>query len=245
MPTRVAGYARVSSAEQANSGVSLDAQQAAITAYCTMRGLELVEMVLDPGVSAGKPLASRDGGKRVLSRISKAEVTGVVAFKLDRVFRDCADCLAVVRDWDQRGVSLHLIDMGGQTVDSGSAMGRFFLTVMAGAAELERNLVGERTKAALGHLRSKGVRLGRDALGWKRSTTRDASDRLTIVEDLAEADTVARIIALRGEGHALRAIANSLASEGHRTKRGGKWYASTVRAVLQRIETDDSGSVAA
>ncbi len=38
--------------------------------------------------------------------------------------------------WDKTGVALHLLDMGGQTVDTGSAMGRFFMTVMAGAAEL-------------------------------------------------------------------------------------------------------------
>ena len=48
------GYVRVSTEEQADHGVSLDAQEAALRAYCSMRGLEMVELVRDPGVSAGK-----------------------------------------------------------------------------------------------------------------------------------------------------------------------------------------------
>ena len=70
--------------------------------------------------------------------------TAVVAAKLDRLFRDAADCLNMSRRWDDAEVGLHLIDMG---IDTRSAMGRAFLTMAAGFAELERNLIGERTKA--------------------------------------------------------------------------------------------------
>jgi DNA invertase Pin-like site-specific DNA recombinase len=119
--------------------VSLEAQESAMRAYCRMRGLEIVEMVRDGGVSAGKPLADREGGKRVLKLVHNHKVKGVIAWKLDRLFRDCSDCLLVTRRWDKQGVSLHLIDLGGQAVDTSSAMGRFFLTVIAGVAELERN----------------------------------------------------------------------------------------------------------
>lgn len=238
MSDRIVGYVRVSTDEQASTGVSLDAQTAAIQAYCAMRRLEVSEIVVDAGVSAGKPLASRDGGRRVLDLVRSGNVGAVVAFKLDRVFRDCADCLAVVRDWDRRGISLHLVDLGGQTVDTGTAMGRFFLTVMAGAAELERNLVGERTKAALAHLKANGVRLGRDALGWQRTDASDERGRRILTDLADETVTVHRIVALHRDGLTLRAIAERLAREGHRTKRGGRWHASTVRAVLRRHPID-------
>jgi DNA invertase Pin-like site-specific DNA recombinase len=237
MMVSVVGYARVSTDEQALSGVSLDAQQAAIRAYCAMRNLSATEIVVDAGVSAGKPLASREGGRRVLDLVRGGSVLAVVAYKLDRVFRDCADCLGVVRDWDHRGVSLHLVDLGGQTIDTGTAMGRFFLTVMAGAAELERNLVGERTKVALAHLRATGVRLGRDALGWERTGASDAHGRLVVADLVDETDTVQRIIAMSAEGMPLRAIAARLEVDGRKTKRGGRWYASTVRAVLRRVRS--------
>lgn len=237
---RVIGYVRVSTEEQASSGVSLEAQEAGVRAYCAMRGLELVEVIVDAGVSAGKPLATRDGGHRMLARVRDGGMAAVVAYKLDRVFRDCADCLAVVRDWDDRGVALHLVDLGGQTIDTGTAMGRFFLTVMAGAAELERNLVGERTRTALGHLRGRGVRLGAPALGWTRAEERDADGRLVVHEIEEEIATVNRIVELRAEQLSLRAIAEVLTSEGRATKRGGTWRPVTVHRVLRRRGCDSS-----
>jgi site-specific DNA recombinase len=60
---RAVGYGRVSTQEQAEQGISLDAQEARIRAYATMRGLELVAVVVDAGVSAGKyTLEQREGG---------------------------------------------------------------------------------------------------------------------------------------------------------------------------------------
>ncbi|OJY17176.1 MAG: hypothetical protein BGO98_13615 [Myxococcales bacterium 68-20] len=236
---RVIGYTRVSTEEQAASGVSLDAQEAALRAYCAMRGLDLVEMIVDAGVSAGKPLASREGGRRVIDHVRTGSIVAVVAYKLDRVFRDCADCLAVVRDWDERDVALHLVDLGGQTIDTGTAMGRFFLTVMAGAAELERNLIGERTKAALAHIkRDRSVKLGAPALGWTRTDERDADGRLVAREVDGEVATVNRIVELRAQGLSLRTIAATLTKEGRMTKRGGAWRPVTVDRVLRRQSCD-------
>ena len=241
----VVGYVRVSTEEQASSGVSLDAQKAAIHAYCEMRRLNVAEIVVDAGVSAGKPLASREGGRRVLDLVRGGGVVAVVAYKLDRVFRDCADCLGVVRDWDHRQVALHLVDLGGQTIDTSSAMGRFFLTVMAGAAELERNLIGERTKAALGFLRASGVLLGPPALGWTRTRERDAEGRLSVVEIDDERETVARILELRAQRLSLRGIVEQLTLEGRQTKRSGRWAPSTVLRVLRRhIPVDATPAVA-
>ena len=69
--------------------------------------------------------------------------------KLDRMFRNAGDCLATVEAWDRAGVALHVVDLGGNAIDTTSAAGRFMLVVLAGAAEMERNLIRERTKAAL------------------------------------------------------------------------------------------------
>ena len=96
-------YVRVSTEEQAREGVSLDAQARAVRSYCEMRRLPLAEVVIDAGVSAGKPLAKRDGGAAILTAVKRREVGAVIAFKLDRLFRDCADCLSVVGDWDRLG----------------------------------------------------------------------------------------------------------------------------------------------
>jgi DNA invertase Pin-like site-specific DNA recombinase len=61
------GYVRVSSEEQADSGVGLEAQRQRIAAYCAMKGLRLAEVFADPGISRGKPLASRPAGSQLLA----------------------------------------------------------------------------------------------------------------------------------------------------------------------------------
>jgi len=79
------GYTRVSTNEQAEEGISLEAQQERLHAYCILRGLELVQIVSDPGVSAGKPLVKREGGNYLLEQLAMGTVQHVIALKLDRL----------------------------------------------------------------------------------------------------------------------------------------------------------------
>lgn len=111
-----------------------------------------------------------------------------------------------------------------QTIDTSTAMGRFFLIVMTGAAELERNLVGERTKEALAHVRREGVRLGGEALGWRRSeaTTDDGRRAVETIQD--EHETVRLVRALRSK----------LTEMNRRTKRGDAWRPKLIASVLRR-----------
>ena len=128
------GYARCSTQEQADSGLGLAAQSERIRAYCGMKGLMLLDLITDAGVSGGKPLASREGGKRLLAAIRERKADAVVLLKLDRGFRNAGDCLAPVEQWERKGVALHIVDLGGNTIDSQSASGRFMLLVLAGTA---------------------------------------------------------------------------------------------------------------
>lgn len=221
-----AGYVRVSTEEQALEGVSLEAQEAAIRAYCEMRGFDLVEVVVDAGVSAGRPLTSRDGGNRLLE-LAKDGVTAIVVWKLDRLFRDCADCLTTISKWDRDGIALHLVDMGGQALDTSSAMGRFFITIMGGAAELERNLIRERTKAGMNMKRSKGERLGQVPFGYRL-----ADDGIALVEDPDEQAVIATIRRLRADGLTLQAITDHLNQT--TPARGKRWHLTTVTRILKR-----------
>ena len=71
----------------------------------------------------------------------------ILSLKLDRLFPDASDCLFQTKVWDKLGIGLHLLDMGGQSINTASAAGRMFLTMSVGFADLERNLISERTKA--------------------------------------------------------------------------------------------------
>jgi hypothetical protein len=98
-------YVRVSSEEQADSGLSLEAQRQRIAAYCAMKGPHLAEVFEDPGISAGKPLASRPAGSKLLAAAKKGRAVVVVA-KLDRLFRSVADAASVIDDFEKRGIQL-------------------------------------------------------------------------------------------------------------------------------------------
>lgn len=224
-----AAYVRVSTEEQAAEGVSLDAQEARIRAYCTLHGLELVQLYRDPGVSAGKPLAERDEGRALLDQIAAGAVQHVVALKLDRLFRNAIDAQSTAEAWERAGVAMHLIDMGGQTINTRSAAGKFLFAVLAAAAEMERNLIRERTSAALQHKKARGERLGPTPLGF---ITPEPGAPMQPVE--AELAIVRHIIRQKRRGRSFRQIARSLAAEGRATKRGAKWHHTTVRSVWNR-----------
>lgn len=221
-------YCRVSTEEQAIEGISLDAQEARLRAYCELRGLTVAAVVVDAGVSAGKPLAAREGGARVLDAVRKGEAGAVVALKLDRLFRNAADCLTVVDGWNAAGVAFHLVDLGGQAVDTSTAMGRFFLVVMAGAAEMERNLVCERTATAMAYKRSRSEFCGgRVPYGYRLDV-----DAVHLVEDDAEQSVMRAARKLRAAGLSLRKVGVELTSRGFLPRSGYGWHAETVKALL-------------
>ena len=220
-------YIRVSTAEQAMEGVSIESQRALIRDYVRFKKIKIIQEIVDAGVSAGKPLQERDGGKKLFELAQEDHVRIVVAYKLDRLFRDAADCLTVTKHWDALDVDLHLVDMGGQAVDSSSAMGRFFLTVMAGVAEMERNMIRERTKAALAHLKAEGKRTGSVPYGSKL-----APDGKTLIKNSTEQKVIRLARRLRKQGKSLRQIAQELSKQGLTSRTGKVFYAQQISRML-------------
>jgi len=217
-------YTRVSTVEQWKFGVSLEAQEERLRAYCRMAGLEVVELIQEEGVSASIPLSKRPAGAKLLQMMSGG-ISHVVCLKLDRLFRDAEDCLRQTREWDRAGVVLHLVDLGGTSLSTGSAIGRMFLTLMAGCAELERNLVSERTVSVLAHKRQQGRVYNHPPYGFRR-----IGDRLVAVVD--EMAIVHLIRERREDGWSLGMIAEALNSDSVPSKNSAKWYARTVKNIL-------------
>jgi DNA invertase Pin-like site-specific DNA recombinase len=221
--TDAIGYLRVSTSDQADSGLGLEAQRRRIEAYCTAQGWNLVEVVTDAGVSA-KTLR-RPGLLKAIGMLYPGRT--LVSLKLDRLTR-------TARDLDD--LSAMVAKQGGEwaTVegqyDTASAMGRFMLRLVSEIAQLEREVTAERTTAALAEKKSKRERLGTTPLGYRTVQT-DAGAQL--VSDEAEQETVRMARELRAAGLTLRAIAARLASAGRTTKRGGRWQPETIAKVLR------------
>ena len=219
-------YIRVSTLDQAEHGVSLDAQEQRLRAYAAAQGLSVVAVLREEAISGTVPLSERPEGKKLVELVTTGKAAHVVALKLDRLFRSAVDALQTTAEWDRRGVSLHLVDLGGQSLNTGSAMGRMMLTMLAGFAQFERDLTAERTKAALAHKRNANTVYSPVPFGKIRE-----GDALR--NDDAEQSIIARIRAMRAKGLPLRRIADRLNGEGVRSKQGCTWYASTVAYILR------------
>jgi len=226
MEARAVAYVRVSTQEQAREGVSLAAQEQRIRAYCEAQGLELVAVIREEGVSGSKPLGMRPAGAELVRALTLSGAAHVVALKLDRLFRDAADALEQTRLWDRKGIAMHLLDVGGASLCTGSAMGRMFLTMMAGFAELERNLIAERTAAALSHKKANRQAYSPTPYGFDRQGSQ-------LIENPKEQRVLVRMRELAEQGASLRGIARTLNADGIPTKRGFRWYARTVGYVLR------------
>jgi len=217
----VIGYIRVSTQEQTDSGLSLEAQKSKIRDFCKYKGLNLIQIIEDCGVSASIPLRERPGGAELFQKAD----TSVAAVRLDRLFRDAHDCLGVTKIWNKQGVALHLLDLG---IDTSTAMGRAFLTNAATYAELERNLISERTREALVQVKKEGGDLGAEPLGYRRVED-PKSGRKILKKNPEEFKTLETCRKLREQGLTFKQIAQKFNSEGIPTKRGGAWHPSTVR----------------
>ena len=201
------GYVRVSTDEQADSGLGLAAQRAAITAEAERRSWNL--MAIHEDALSGKNL-DRPGLTAALMAVESGAAAGIVVAKLDRLSRSLADFANLMARAQAGRWNVVALDLG---VDLSTAAGEFMANVMASAAQWERRIIGQRTKDALAIKRSQGVRLGRP--------------------NVLPEDVVSRIVRAYRAGEGWSAIARSLNDDGVITAHGGsRWYPSTVRAVV-------------
>ncbi len=222
------GYCRVSSAEQL-SGTSLAEQQKQIESYAELNNLELVRCYVDGAVSGGKTLAGRPEGAKLLEAVAHGEASHVILAKLDRGFRRASDCLATVELWEQKGISLHILNMGGQTINTGTAMGKLFISMAAAFAECEKNLIKERCDSGRKARRAEGRRIGEVPYGWNL-----ADDGKTLVENPREQQGIEHAQLMHRRGYSLRAIAAELTRRNIPAKKGGRWSHRQVASILLR-----------
>jgi hypothetical protein len=114
---RVYGYCRVSTLQQSEEGESLGQQERAINGYAMMNNLTLDKVFVERGVSGSKPLADRPQGNALLAQVKPGDT--IITAKLDRMFRSALDALGVLGKLQKQGVSLHMIDLGGDTTGNG------------------------------------------------------------------------------------------------------------------------------
>ena len=219
------GYIRVSSEEQADSGLGLEAQRQRIQAYCTMKELRLVQVFEDGGVSGGKPLGSRPAGANLLAAIRKNKAVLVVA-KFDRLFRSVADAAQSITDFNRRDIELVAISEG---FDMTNPYGRAMAQMASVFAELERAMIRDRTRAAMDVKRGRRERISRHApYGW------DFGPKGKLIENAVQQRAIGRMKTMHAAGKSLREIAALLNRDGIVPQRGLQWLHSSVLRILGR-----------
>jgi len=215
-----AGYIRVSSTDQSENGVSLEAQCAKIEAWCLANGYKLT-LFEDAAVSGTK-----HDRPNLAAAIKEACTCGtLVIYSLSRLGRSTRQVLELAERLERAGADLISLT---EKIDTTGATGKMIFRLIAVMAEFERDLVSERTATALQYKRSKGERAGQIPYGAKLGR-----DGIRLLPHVAEQKTIRRAQRLRTRGLSLRKIAAKLGMEGHKPRGGNAWHPQTVSNILE------------
>lgn len=246
---RVVGYSRVSTKEQASSGVSIEAQDVKLAQYCSVFDLDLVSIQHDRGRSA-KTL-DRDGLQSALGMLRSGQADALLVVKLDRLVRSTVGLGHLVEEYFSSDKSWSLLSVA-ENIDTRTAAGRLVANVLASVGQWEREAIVERTRDALAHLRALGVVLGGVSFGKRRGEDEDEEGRRLIEDVTRELETILLIRGWWDTGLSLRKICAKLHEQElapknqHQLRRPSKaddqekkptrgvWHPKVVRSILLR-----------
>lgn len=201
----VYGYVRVSTGRQATEGESLEVQQKQIIGHAMVKGLELDQVFVEKAVSGSVPLSERPQGKRLLDQLAPGDV--VITSKLDRMFRSALDALGILAKLKEQGVSLHMIDLGGDV--TGNGISKLVFTILSAVAESERDRIRERIQDVKTDQKKRNRYLGGTVpFGWTKG------DQGALVKDAKQQEAIRRMVAMRNNGKSFRTISEAMAKKG-------------------------------
>lgn len=221
---RVAIYIRVSTLDRAREGYSLEAQERTLRKWCTDRKYEVYDLYADRGIS-GKDIDHRPDMRRLMQDARADKFDLVVFWALSRFTRSVSDLYHTMEI-----LQSHNIDMMSYTeaFDTSTPMGRAMVGIVGVFAQLERELTGERVRAAMLVRAEQGKRTCSEILGYDLN----GKDSMTINEKEAEYVRFCFDNYLKYKN--LSQVAELCRSLGYRGKRGKSPTAYTVYVILTR-----------
>jgi DNA invertase Pin-like site-specific DNA recombinase len=225
---------RVSTDEQAESGLGLEAQEAACRLCATRLGLELVSVHADEGVCSVDPIDKRPGLLEAIASLTKGDV--LIVAKRDRLGRDPIVVAMIEAAVRRRGA--RIVSAAGEGTEGDGPTDVLMRRIVDAFGEYERLIIKARTKAALAVKRSRGEKTGGAVeFGFERGPDRIGNGgRIikTVVDCPAEQAIIELMRSLRAGGMSLQAIAGELTSRGIERREGGKWEHSYISRLLRK-----------
>lgn len=229
-------YSRVSTSEQASEGYSLADQLRKGRQYADLKDWEVVQEFRDAGVSGAKGFDERPEGIQLLDA-ARANLFDVAIFtKLDRFARSVIKALEDFQKLEDLGIEVVFVE---DDIDTSTAQGRLFRTLLAAFAEFEReqirdrNMAGRYAKASTGA----GWATGRVPYGYES----DEYGSLHTQEQ--EAHAVKLIFQHRAAGRSLRAITDTLDEHNIRPRDGGRFSTGSISHYLKQTAYRGDGFV--
>jgi len=226
LPVQAVGYIRVSSTEQARSGLGLEAQRAAIVALAKRRELELLEPIeADEGISGAKPAAKRPALARALARLRPGEA--LLVAQPDRLGRDVPEGIRLLGELKRLGVPL--VCANGVSTEGDDEVAWLTMMLLLVLAEFTLRQGRRRTKSALAAKLARGERAGNTRFGQRA----DREGRL--LDDEGEQRALAVIRQGVRQKHTVAQVIAELEASGIKPRRG-RWHAWTVRRLMARTD---------
>lgn len=222
----VYGYGRHSTDKQ---GLTEHAQRAQVERYIELHlpDCERGGWIYDAAVSGGKDLFERAKGRELLALAQPGD--HIVFAKLDRAFRKVADGLSTLEMLSQKGVRVHILDLG---IDTSTPMGECALTIVLAFAQLQRKYTSERTKEALEVKRKAGLPYNKGVpFGWKKVGSGKTGRFVPCVEERNQCFT---ILGYKAAGRSYDTIVELMIKV--RRPNGRRWNRNSVRWAAMAAE---------
>ena len=228
---RAAIYARVSTADQAMEGTSIDTQLDSCRSYVSAKSWDLVDTFVDEGVSGAKD--TRPGLDRLLTACRSGQVDVVVVSKLDRFSRSLRHLVNTVSELDRLGVSFASIT---ESFDSSTSTGRMLRSMLGTFAEFERDRITERMVEGLRAIAARGYWPGGPApYGYQIVDADDGTKHKTLAINTEEADVLRLVVDLMvNHGYTTYRAATYLNDHEIRTRQGKLWWHPNLRHQVRK-----------
>jgi DNA invertase Pin-like site-specific DNA recombinase len=236
-------YRRVSTDQQ---DASLETQEKRVNDYLAFKGFTATDQTTfhDADTSGSVPILERPGGARLFATLRHCpEIKHLVVAKLDRLGRSARDLLDTVHQLEAMGVTLHIVDMGGDNLSTQGPAGKLMFVILAGMAEFERELIRGRIQDALDRRFDQRNLIGTAPYGYDLKqygvNPKNQKPLYCLVDNPKEQAVIRRMAHWRDDVKcSFGQIAFQLNAERIPTKTGkGKWQCGNVAGVLASKHT--------